>query len=149
MMHHYSKLYLLVLNYLMLHYLMLHQLMLYLMLDYLMLNYFKTVLFDVSHRTQRILYSSVSQNSLEAKINFELYLKHGLKKQICFYLGFRKKKQPVVFLKIFTLQTFNGKQSVSQKTPKARLLSSFPSQNTLTTFFRFISSGFFQLLKAA
>ena len=52
-------------------------------------------------------------------------------------------------MKISTLQAFNCKKSVSQKILKVCLLSSFASEKTLATFFRFISSVFSLILKAA
>ena len=64
---------------------------------------------------------------------------------MCF-LWIQKKNYLLTFSKFFlktpTLQAFNCKKSVSLKISKVRLLSSFSSQNTLATFFRFISSVF-------
>ena len=45
-------------------------------------------------------------------------------------------------MEISTLQALNCKKFVSRKIQKVHLLSSFTSQNTLATFFRFISSVF-------
>ena len=46
------------------------------------------------------------------------------------------------FFLICTFEVFNCRNYVSQKIPKVRLLSSFTSQNTFATFFRFISLVF-------
>ena len=96
--------------------------------------------------TAHNVYFSGFLNSLEAKINFKLYLKHEWKKIDMWFLWIHEKGLSVKVskfffcLKISTVQTFNCKRS--QKIPKVRLLSSFASQNTLATFFRFISSVF-------